>query len=29
MMDPAHYMAEYDLATAGQSVASLRRPLEA
>jgi radical SAM superfamily enzyme YgiQ (UPF0313 family) len=29
MMDPAHYMAEYDLATAGQSVASLRRALEA
>ncbi len=29
MMDPAHYMAEYDLTTAGQSVASLRRALEA
>ena len=29
MMDPAHYMAEYDLTTSDQSVAALRRALEA
>ena len=29
MMDPAHYMAEYDLTSAEHSVAALRRALEA
>jgi hopanoid C-3 methylase len=29
MMDPAHYMAEYDLTTSDQSVAAIRRVLEA
>jgi hopanoid C-3 methylase len=29
MMDPGHYMAEYDLTTSDQSVAALRRALEA
>ena len=29
MMDPAHYMAEYDLTTPDQSVAALRRTVEA
>ena len=29
MMDPAHYMAEYDLTTPDQSVAATRRPLTA
>ena len=29
MMDPAHYMAEYDLTTSDQSVAALGRTVEA
>ena len=29
MMDPAHYLAEYDLTTADQSVVAARRAVEA